>query len=135
MTFGGVITRAALAEGDELMSSPCQGLSQDFKIACPQQQCQNFCPSRFSNSSASNPLSTTSYSLLGQKGQFTLQPCPRNWLVKKLFVIFYPIRVKIENSSEKFLPIKEGGFQEKKPAQKAGRTGPDEIPAHHPLDS
>ena len=36
-----------------------QGLSQDFKNACPKQQFQNFCPSRFSYLSTSNPY--TSY--------------------------------------------------------------------------
>ena len=36
-----------------------QGLSQDFKNACPKQQFQNLCPSRFSYLSTSNPY--TSY--------------------------------------------------------------------------
>ena len=33
-----------------------QGLSQGFKNACPKQQFQNICPSRFSHLSTSNPI-------------------------------------------------------------------------------
>ena len=35
---------------------PEQGLSQDFKNACPKQQCHNLCPSRFSDLSTLNPI-------------------------------------------------------------------------------
>ena len=39
-------------------------------------------------------ISTQLNNLLCQKGQFTLQPCPRRWLVRKLLVI----TSEIENS-------------------------------------
>ena len=52
-----------------------QGLRQDFKNACPKQQFQNFCPSRFSFLATSDPC-TTCNSLLCQKMQFTLQLFP-----------------------------------------------------------
>ena len=76
-----------------------QGLSQDFKNACPKQQFQNFCPSRFSNLFTSNPGNlhfsyVQTYDLLG-----------------KIFV-YYPQKVKIENSLKKILPVQKGGFQE-----------------------
>ena len=37
-------------------------------------------------------------SLLCQKGQFTLQQCPRRWLVRNIFGN-YPPKVKFEKSS------------------------------------
>ena len=37
-------------------------------------------------------------SLVCQKGQFTLQLCPRRWFVRKIFD-FYTPKVKIEESS------------------------------------
>ena len=48
-------------------------------------------------------------SLECQKGQFTLQLCPRRWFAIKIFV-YYPPKVKIEKSSKKFLPVQTGGF-------------------------
>ena len=40
----------------------------------------------------------TFYSLVCQKGQFTLQLCPRGWYVMKICV-YYPPKVKIEKFS------------------------------------
>ena len=75
-----------------------QGLSQDFKNACPKQQFQKFCPSRFSYLSTSNPyIPATFNSLVCQKGQFTLQLCLRRWFGKKIFSYYTP-KVKIEKS-------------------------------------
>ena len=54
-------------------------------------------------------LPTTFNSLLCQKGQFTLQPHPRRWFVRKIFC-YYLKKVKIENSS--FLSVQKGAFQE-----------------------
>ena len=39
-------------------------------------------------------IPTTFYSLLCQKGKFTLKPCPRKLFVTKIFV-FYPQNVRI----------------------------------------
>ena len=50
-------------------------------------------------------------SLLCQKGQFTLQLCPRTCFISKIFG-YYPPKVRIEKSSYKFLPVHIGGFQE-----------------------
>ena len=43
-------------------------------------------------------IPATFYSLLCQKGKFTLQPCPRELFVRKIFV-FLPQKGKIEISS------------------------------------
>ena len=43
-------------------------------------------------------IAATFNSLVCQKGQFTLQLCPRRWFVRKIFV-YYPPKVKIEKSS------------------------------------
>ena len=40
-------------------------------------------------------IPTIFYSLLCQKGQFTLQLCPRRWFVSKILG-YYPPKVKIE---------------------------------------
>ena len=56
-------------------------------------------------------LQATINSLLCQKGQFTLQPCPRRWFVRKIFGYYTP-KVKIEKSSLKCLPVQTGGFEE-----------------------
>ena len=44
-----------------------------------------------------------------QKGQFTLQLCPRRWFVRIIFG-YYTQKVKIEKSSLKFLLVQTGGF-------------------------
>ena len=45
-------------------------------------------------------IQNISNSLLCQKGQLTLQPCPRRWFVKKIFGYYqYLKKVKIDNSS------------------------------------
>ena len=56
-------------------------------------------------------IPTTSKSLLCQKSQFTLQLCPEGWFVMKIFG-YDPQKVKIENSSLKFLPVQRVGFLE-----------------------
>ena len=43
-------------------------------------------------------IQATFNSLVCQKRQFTLQLCPRRWLVRMIFV-YYPPKVKIEKSS------------------------------------
>ena len=43
-------------------------------------------------------IPATINSLVCQKGQFTLQLCPRNWFVRKTFG-YYTQKVKIEKSS------------------------------------
>ena len=53
---------------------------------------------------------TTFYSLLGQKGQFTLWPCPRRGFVGKISS-YYCLKTKIENSSKKSLPVQQGVVQ------------------------
>ena len=52
-------------------------------------------------------------SLLCQKTNLTLQPCPKRWFVRKMFGC-YPQKVKIENSLWKRLPLpmQKGGFHE-----------------------
>ena len=77
-----------------------QGLSQDFKSACPKQQSQNFCPSRFILATylLQIHITATFSSLVCQKGQFTLQLCPRRWFVRKIFGYYTP-KVIIEKSS------------------------------------
>ena len=42
-------------ELSDKLDQTTQGLSQDFKNACQEQQILNFCPSRFSYSAISNP--------------------------------------------------------------------------------
>ena len=56
-------------------------------------------------------IPATFNSLVCQKGQFTLQLCPRRWFVRKIFGYYTP-KVKIEKSSYKFLPVQRGGFCE-----------------------
>ena len=43
-------------------------------------------------------ITATIKSLVFQKGQFTLQLCPRRWFVRKIFG-YYTQKVKIEKSS------------------------------------
>ena len=43
-------------------------------------------------------IPATINSLVCQKGQFTLQQCPRRWFVKKIFG-YYTKKVKMEKSS------------------------------------
>ena len=43
------------------------------------------------------PIPATFNSLVCQKGQFTLQLCPRRWFVRKIFGYYTP-KVKIEKS-------------------------------------
>ena len=54
-------------------------------------------------------IPTTINSLVCQKGHFTLQPCHKRWFVRKIFGYYTP-KVRIENSSWKFLPVQTGGF-------------------------
>ena len=54
-------------------------------------------------------IPATINSLVCQKGQFTLQLCPRIWFVKTIFG-YYTQKVKIEKSSENILPVQTGGF-------------------------
>ena len=49
---------------------------------------------------------TTFDSILCFKRQFILQLCPRRWLVIKIFG-YRPQKVKIENCSQKFLPVQK----------------------------
>ena len=81
------------------LDSELQGLRQDFRNACLKQQFQKFCPSRFSYSAISNPYTNYIYSLLCQKGQFTLEACPIRCFVSKV-VGFYSKEGKIE-----YLPL------------------------------
>ena len=66
-------------------------------------------------------IPATINSLVCQKGQFTLQLCPRRWFVRKIFG-YYTQKVKIEKSSYKILPKLE--VFRKLPVQETGRTGP-----------
>ena len=50
-------------------------------------------------------------SLVCQRGQFTLQLCPRRWFVREIFG-YYSQKVKIKKSSKKILPVQTGGFYE-----------------------
>ena len=68
------------------------------------------------------PLTATFNRLVCQKGHFTLQLCPKRWFVREIFG-YYTQKVKIEKSSEKFLPVQHEVFR-KLPVQKTGRTGP-----------
>ena len=54
-------------------------------------------------------IPATFSSLVCQKEQFILQLCPKRWLVRKIFGYYTP-KVKIEKSSEKFLPVQTGVF-------------------------
>ena len=54
-------------------------------------------------------IPATINSLVCQKGQFTLKLCPRWWFVRKIFGSYTP-KVKIVNSSMKFLPVQTGGL-------------------------
>ena len=65
-------------------------------------------PSRFNYKSTSNPYSNH---IECQKGQFTLQPYPSRWFVRKNIWLLNQ-KVKFENSSLKSLPILKVGFQE-----------------------
>ena len=56
-------------------------------------------------------IPATINSLVCQKGQFTLQLCPRRWFVRKIFGYYTP-KAKNEKSSEKFLPVQTGGLSE-----------------------
>ena len=55
-------------------------------------------------------IPTTFSSLLCQIWHLTFQPCLRRWYVRKIFS-YYPHKVRIENSSKKFLPVQKGGYQ------------------------
>ena len=87
-------------------------LGQDFKSACPKEQIQNFC--RPATNLLQIPISTTYNSLLCQKGQFTLQLCPRRLFVRKTFG-YHPPKVKIENPSYKVFACPKGRFSGKVP--------------------
>ena len=54
-------------------------------------------------------IPATFNSLVCYKGQFTLQLCLRSWLVRKIFG-YYLLKVKIEKSSLKVLPVQTGDF-------------------------
>ena len=49
-------------------------------------------------------------SVVCQKGQFTLQLCPKRCFFWGRIFGYYPPKVKIEKSSWKFLPVQIGGF-------------------------
>ena len=59
-------------------------------------------------------IPATINSLVCQKGQFTLQPCPRRWFVTMIFGYYTP-KIKID--------VQTGVFR-KLPVQKTDRTGP-----------
>ena len=62
--------------------------------------------------------------LLCQKGQFTLQLCPKRWFVRKyLFITPTHQKVNIKNSLQIFLPVPKGGYQETA-CFLTGRKGP-----------
>ena len=61
-----------------------QGLSLDFKNACPKQHFQNACPSTFCYSSTSTYTNYIEWANV-LKGEFTLQPC--HGLLEKYLVI------------------------------------------------
>ena len=56
-------------------------------------------------------IPSTFNSLMCQKGQFTYLSCHRRWFVRKIFG-YYPPKVKIENISQKILPVHKESFQE-----------------------
>ena len=61
-------------------------------------------------------------SLVCQKGQFTLQLCPRRWFVGKILG-YYTQKSKLKNHHRKFCLSKQEVFR-KLPVQKTGRAGP-----------
>ena len=73
-------------------------LSQDFKNACPEQLFQNIARPYLATYLLQILIPATYNSLVCQKGQFTLQLCPRRWFVRKIFGYYTP-KVKIEKSS------------------------------------
>ena len=55
------------------------------------------------------PIPATFNRLVCQKGHFILQLCPKRWFIRE--IVGYCIqKVKIEKSSEKFLPVQTRGF-------------------------
>ena len=68
-------------------------------------------------------IPATTNCLVCPKGQYTSQLCLGRWFVKKIFHQCTP-KVKIENFSKKFLPVRTGFFFRKLPVQKTGGTGP-----------
>ena len=67
-------------------------------------------------------IPATFNNLVCQKGQFTLQLCPRRCFFRKIFVN-YPPKVKIEKLHRIFCLSKQEVLR-KLPVQKTGRTGP-----------
>ena len=64
-------------------------------------------------------------SLLCQKEQFTLQPCPIRWFVKKIFGYFPPTKVKLFHRN---FCLSEKEVFRKLPVQKTGLTGFGLVP-------
>ena len=64
-------------------------------------------------------IPATINSLVCQKGQFTLQLCPRRWFVRKIFGYY----TNEKNYHRTFCLSKQELFR-KLPVQKTGRTGP-----------
>ena len=67
-------------------------------------------------------IPATFNSLVCQKGQFTLQPCPTDGLVGKYLVIT-PQKSKLKNHHRNFCLSKQEVFR-KLPVQKTGRMDP-----------
>ena len=99
-----------------------QGLSQDFKNACPKQQFLNFCPSRLSYLSTSNPYN--SLHLIAKcvkKVSLHFSYVQEDGLLGKYLVIT-PQKLNLKNHHRKFCLSKQEVFR-KLPVQKTGRTG------------
>ena len=70
-------------------------------------------------------IPATFNNLVCQKGQFTLQLCPRRWFVRKIFVN-YPPKLK---SLHRIFCLSKQEVLRKLPVQKTGRTGPGYVPS------
>ena len=66
-------------------------------------------------------IPATFVSLVCQKGQFTLQLCPRRWFVRKISCYNTS---KLKNHRRKFCLSKQEAFRNYLSVQKTGRTGP-----------
>ena len=105
--------------------TPTQGLSQDFKNACPKQQFQIFCPSRFSYLVLIYFKSLYQLHLIAycvKKGNLHFSYVLEDGLLGKYLVIT-PHKSKLKNHNRNFCLSKQVVFR-KLPVQKTGRTDP-----------
>ena len=97
-----------------------QGLSQESKIARLKPQFQNFCPSRYSfNFRSLQVLCLIPFCV--KKGNLHFSNVIEDGLLGK-YLIITPKKVKIGNSSFKYLPFQKVGFQETVSKRRAGQV-------------